>query len=194
MLPAILKILWVVAVNAETPCPEGTIKKSQATPDAREEWCALADGSRHGVRRAWYADGRLWFEGEYLHGKRAGAWTFWFPNGAVMAVTRYADDVAEGPMTRFKDTGTKELEGTCRQGREDDTWTRYWPNGKVELVVTFKDGAPYGPAQYFSRRGRVIPLEQWLAEKRPGVVPGTAAYSKTLAEHRPEVLFTECRR
>jgi antitoxin component YwqK of YwqJK toxin-antitoxin module len=187
-------LLCMNVILAAPPCPDGAELKEHTTSEAREQVCETKDGSRNGARRAWYATtGKLWFVGEYSNGKRTGAWKFWFSSGTVMATAGYRDDKADGPMTRFFDSGVKEMEGVCKGGVEDGKWTRFWPNGKVQVVVTFKEGKDLAPVQYFSRRGGAIDLARWLAEKMPGVAPGTERYAHAMNANRPEALYGECR-
>jgi uncharacterized protein len=134
-------------------CPN---PKTRTTPEAREQWCEDAAGLRDGPRRAWYASGKPWFEGEYRAGKRTGVWKFWYDGGGPMSVASYADDKAHGTFTRFHENGQKSSEGVCKAGVADGKWTRFWPNGKPEIEVELRDGKIVGAPRYGSRRGAAV--------------------------------------
>lgn len=111
-------------------CPEGTIRAETRPPAGREQWCERRDQDgksiRHGPYRAWYADGGLKIEGQFLEGQKSDRWTFWHGNGLLYG------------------KGAKKEEGEFRHGKEHGLWTR-WYDFNVKLEEgEYRDGVKHG--------------------------------------------------
>src|SRR5437764_35466 len=52
-------------------------------PDLSGQW------AKNGPWRAWYNNGRLRAQGEFLDGRRDGDWWVWDPGGELIATVRY---------------------------------------------------------------------------------------------------------
>lgn len=183
--------LFVIAavLAGDFACPDGTRERDRTTAEAREKWCEKPDGTRHGPRWAWHADGGQWFRGQYTDGERSGDWTFWHPGGKKRSQSSYRADKRHGHFVEWHESGTKILEGDCADGVETGTWTRWWPNGKLELRATFREGAIAGEPQCGSRRGLPVTLEQLADEKTRG---SAERNKRLLAQWRRNGGFEEC--
>lgn len=179
-------------ITGDFVCPEGSKVTQRKTAEARERWCKMPDGTRHGPRHAWHADGSKWFEGQYRHGKRQGEWTFWHANGKLRSKGSYVDDKRDGPSTHWHDSGEKALQGHCKAGAEDGVWKSWWPNGKPEAVIRFVNGAPSGRAVYTSRRGLPVDLEAWIGEKVRGARAGSPRFERAKKRFATNGIFEEC--
>jgi antitoxin component YwqK of YwqJK toxin-antitoxin module len=187
--------MWLLVLLAAAPdfiCPEGTLAKERTTPEAKERWCEKPDGTRHGPRHAWTADGARWFAGSYAAGGRSGAWMFWYPNGKVRNEGTYVADARVGVSKHFYEDGALALEGTCKAGLEEGAWTSYWPSGAKDLVATFAAGKLTG-VKHHSRSGAPVDEAAWLAGKARGAKPGTPAWDAARKRYAAEVVFVECR-
>jgi antitoxin component YwqK of YwqJK toxin-antitoxin module len=86
---------------------------------------------RHGVAKAWYANGRTEQEGIYQFGKKSGVFTFWHENGQVAATGEYRDDQAEGTWVWWHENGQKSAFGKYQNGQLIGEW-RWWnESGKL---------------------------------------------------------------
>jgi len=86
------------------------------------------DGRRIGVWRQWHKDGQLISEGARSFNaassasEREGPWTFWFPDGTVLASGRFGAGRREGPWEFFDEDGRPDPErtGTYVDGERTD--------------------------------------------------------------------------
>lgn len=78
-------------------CPERARLEGTFPPNGNEAWCEIEDESgrwvKSGAWMAWYENGQVRAEGEYLEGKKEGRWTIWNPDGAVIAELVYEHGV-----------------------------------------------------------------------------------------------------
>jgi len=193
VLPTLAALLIAApAPQKDSPqCTPPGVLRERTTDEAKEKWCETPDGVRHGPRWAWYNSGQAWFIGEYDYGGRTGTWRFWYPGGQPMSTGAYRKDKRHGTSKHFGESGTMSMAGACIDGVEDGLWTRWYPNGKKELEVVFQKGKP-GKRTYYSRRGRAVPFEDWVAEKVRGAVKGSARYEAARKRYAKENPFVEC--
>jgi hypothetical protein len=132
-------LLRLPSVDAALTCPGGTLVEARP-PAGREEWCARrsADGRaiRHGPYRAWYPDGRLKIEGEFVEGEKSGRWTFWHGNGL------------------WYGRGQKKEEGEYRHGREQGSWTRWYSLGPKRDEGGYQAGVRQGRWAFWHELGQ----------------------------------------
>jgi hypothetical protein len=133
-------LLGLPAVNADVTCSGGTAVVEARPPAGREEWCerrgAAGRPIRQGPYRAWYPNGRLKIEGEFLDGEKSGRWTFWHGNGL------------------WPGRGQKKEEGEYRQGREQGTWTRWYSLGPKRDEGNYRDGIRQGRWTFWHELGQ----------------------------------------
>lgn len=128
-VPVWLALTVAVALcgcESKRDCPDGMQKVSDRS-SGKEVWCRSADGSRAqwtelhsegGPRRqlcaysggnaegsyfAWFPNGKVWIEGVYRGGAKAGKWAQYNEDGAVIAKAeyRFGRFVAGAPVGRM---------------------------------------------------------------------------------------------
>lgn len=80
--PLLLALLPVMAQALD--CPPGTTMQGAAPPAGDEQFCALADGRRHGPYQSWYGSGQLMQSLNFKNGLEHGEQRAWWPNGQLM--------------------------------------------------------------------------------------------------------------
>jgi len=54
--------------------------------------CVYDHGKPHGLEKAWHDNGQLWWQVEYIDGKREGKLEMWFPSGQKNASWTYKNN------------------------------------------------------------------------------------------------------
>ena len=92
------------------------------------------DGERiqHGPVNAWYANGQRKMQGQFIDGKRMGAFTWWHPNGQRSCSGLFDADMKQG------------------------IWTWWHSNGVKSTRVSFVDNETTGILTEWNERGQVI--------------------------------------
>lgn len=80
------------------------------------------DGTRHGLRTSWHADGSIWKTGRHENGRAVGEWVEWHANGAKARDMTFVRGGLNGWMTEWYGNGQMRhkvmyIKG-LRQGRE----------------------------------------------------------------------------
>jgi hypothetical protein len=76
----------------------------------RTEHSIAPDGSTH-THYSDFAASKIGVEaeGEYVHNKLQGTWTYWHPNGRKRATGRFVDDAMTGPWQFWLESGEPDL-------------------------------------------------------------------------------------
>lgn len=106
------------AFAAAIDCPPGAAPNGRETGAMTEAWCELAaDRSLfHGPYRAWYPDGTLGTEENYVHGLAQGEARYRWGSGHKQAQGNYKDGVRDGRWRFWDKTGTPAGQVLYRQG------------------------------------------------------------------------------
>lgn len=75
----------------------------QAEGTSRRQSCSFSNGSAEGSYMAWYPSGKVWIEGVYRGGEKAGKWTQYTEEGGITAKGeyRFGRFVAGAPVGRM---------------------------------------------------------------------------------------------
>ncbi len=85
-------------------------------------------------------------QGEYLNSKRIGEWVFYHPNGKIEQKGKYdKKGKAQGPWKWFYETGNLLREENYRNDLLDGVMTEYSDSGKVITKGEYIDGQKEGP-------------------------------------------------
>jgi hypothetical protein len=115
-------------------------------PDGRE--------LRHGVERAWYANGQLEYERHYASGEQVGVWRTWYANGQRRSEVCVSGE--ELTMLRWwYENGQLETEGPARGGVREGRWTHWYPSGVVQSQGDMLAGRRHGEWVEFAEDGSV---------------------------------------
>jgi antitoxin component YwqK of YwqJK toxin-antitoxin module len=119
----------------------------------------------HGSFRQLFKDGKVACEGEFVHGRKAGLWTYFVANGQVKAIGSYRDDIIVGDWRWYRENGELMQTGSFSEdGEKHGRWCRYHPTGKLMdeghyevgkragLCKTYDEGGTQTGAREFSRK------------------------------------------
>lgn len=150
-------------------CPRGTALTGARPPAGREQWCEKLDQSgnrvRHGPYRAWYPDGRIKIEGQFVEGDRSGRWTFWHGNGLWDGKGQKKEEgefragKEHGLWTRWYSLGPKRDEGEYRDGVKRGRWASWHELGQKEREGQYLDGQEVGVWRRWNQKGEACPPE-----------------------------------
>lgn len=99
-------------------------------------------GVRDGQRVAWYEDGKLWSQGEFVNGKDHGHWIVWF-----------SDE-------------TKSQEFTMVHGAWHGVHTVWGANGTKRMEVEWVDGKRQGPLKIWDADGNLFSADHYVDDIR----------------------------
>jgi hypothetical protein len=96
-----------------------------------------------GPARFVFTNGKRRHEGQYVDGKKEGAWTRFDPDGNRVELAFFSEGELNGPRIEFFPSGQKRLEETYAGGKRQGRQTLYRLDGDVETQTEFaQDRAP----------------------------------------------------
>jgi antitoxin component YwqK of YwqJK toxin-antitoxin module len=182
---AVFAVLSLALVGCQsestTNCPSGAQLTGKQPPAGQLQYCARANGVKHGPWREWYANGKPKSAGAYAEGKMDGNWQTFYESGSLKTDGIYKSGLKDGVWTQYYDKddggtknrveehhagsndvkwtafradGRKWAEGTLRGSRPDGAYTEYHENGKVAVKGIYTSGEKTGDWSYFDDEGR----------------------------------------
>jgi antitoxin component YwqK of YwqJK toxin-antitoxin module len=142
----------------------------------------------------------------YVHGKREGMRTDYYPSGKIAYQGNYANDLYDGEHTIYFENGNKfdagyyskgnsigwnfsyYMDGTLKSKRfySNDTVvgtsTFYYPSGKIEWTAEYKNGIGDGLYRYYYESGQLW-TEKLFKEGKVMEVNGTYSMDGTKLDH-----------
>lgn len=85
--------------------------------------------------------------------KRNGAIEEFYPDGTLMAVTRYADGEKHGRALTFYASKKIHTLATYKQGKLEGKYISYHPGGKLSIVGEYSDNKPSGRWAWYANDG-----------------------------------------
>ncbi len=101
-------------------------------------------GLRHGVERAWFANGQRMYERAYVRGQEQGSHRGWYANGNSHFVYEYRNGVMSGRAREWYPNGQLYREFHYTAGHEDGAQQMWFPNGAQRANYVIKGGRRYG--------------------------------------------------
>ena len=101
-------------------------------------------GRKQGHWKAFYADGTLKYEGDYIDDERTGLWIYYYPNGRV------------------------EQKGRFRFDKEEGSWLWTYPNGQTWREEEYINGLEDGLSIEYDSAGTVIAQGEYVEGLREG--------------------------
>lgn len=161
-------------VHPDLHCPHGTQPAGKAPPMGYEVWCHKAQPNgtwlRHGPSIAWHPNEQRSAVGEYVEGKRAGAWEFFYPTGELQKHGAFIGGVENGVWAHFHPNGAPRSEGEMVDGKEHGPWTYWeldgrfttgnWILGERDGVWTEHNANAEPTAERVYKAGRMIAMRE----------------------------------
>lgn len=117
-------------------------------------------GRRKGAWTDFYPDGAIRAEGTYTDNEKSGTWTYYFKNGGIEQKGRFDRGRFMGLWIWYYPNGNKWREESYFNGREDGTFVEYDPHGKILTKGDFIGGEKDGEWIYqvgdHEERGRFV--------------------------------------
>ena len=129
------------------------------------------DFAKEGLYQRFSENGALLEEAHYTNDSLDGERKYFYPNGKVESVERYAKGVYHGKYQKYYDTGALQLEQEFVNGALEGLSIAYYPNGAVKEKVTLRNNEENGPfTEYYENgalkaEGRYIPGEDLPLEQ-----------------------------
>jgi antitoxin component YwqK of YwqJK toxin-antitoxin module len=162
-------------------CPGSAELQGKKPPAGFVQWCARADGVKHGPWHEWNADGSPKSSGSYADGKMEGKWQTFHEDGSLKTEGLYKGGLKDGVWTQyspksdggtktrveehhagssevkwtaFQGAGVKWAEGTMLGSRPEGPFAEYYGDGKVAVKGNYKSGQKSGDWSYFDKEGK----------------------------------------
>lgn len=111
---------------------------------AVKERTGYRDGLRHGVVRAWHANGLPRFERTYVRGREHGTHLGWYADGSIHFEYSFVDGVHEGVQHEWFPSGRLLREFNYVEGHEDGRQVMWNRDGTIRANYVIRDGRRYG--------------------------------------------------
>ena len=108
------------------------------------------EGERIGINEDSFYDGKLKFEGEYLHGERNGKGKEYDYYGKLKFEGEYLNGKRwNGKVKEYYNNGKLEFEGVYLNGEKTGEGKEYYDNGKVKYEGEYNDGKWNGQGKVY---------------------------------------------
>ena len=155
---------------ADVPGRPPAVPREAEWLPGRELW-ELAErgaaGENHGEVRQWRTDGSLYLHARNEHGRLAGAFTIYHPNGQVAREGHYQDGELEGLVTSFAADGdaAEPLRSCCV------------PANAWQMKSSYQRGSLHGEI-FYDRQGFPLLSDGTRRPERPSGLPASAEYDE----------------
>lgn len=103
----------------------------------REEYL---HGKKNGVSTDFYPDSTVAEKVNYVNDIKEGEWFKYYPDGNISIKSRYTNNLLNGDFEAYYDNGKPEMTGRYKDNLRDGTWVIYLKNGSVRFNVEYKMG------------------------------------------------------
>lgn len=138
------------------------------------------NGQIHGLSQAYYKNGQLKEQCNYIFGRRDGELIYYYENGQQMSSMRYETGRVVDTTRTWYDNGQPKSIEIYTPGKnqvdEYDIWFKngqkqyevrlnsqqvWHENGKLKVKMKLLDGKPNGKIKYRDEAGKVVKIEIW---------------------------------
>jgi len=119
-------------------------REGRAEDGAVVERMPFRDGFRHGVARAWYANGVPRYERRYVEGDEDGLHRGWYLTGGLKFEFRFEDGLLSGLAREWFEDGILFKEFRYVLGHEDGLQRMWYEDGELRANYVVMDGRRYG--------------------------------------------------
>jgi len=155
-----------------TDFPGGKVQKAMRVDGGGKilEEGEVLDGTKSGTWVTYHAEGnRVKSITNFVNGRKNGLHMEMNDRGQVELQCYYADDILDGPWTKYKFGSRPEKEVNYKKGNFDGVYKTYHSNGKLQKEINYKDGIQDGTfKQYNDKEQLVMEYEYKNGEKVSG--------------------------
>ncbi len=151
-----------LAKPPETKATPDSRVRSQLFPDGsrKREWeeKMATDGSwiKHGLWRAWHANGEPYLETHYVDGQRHGLMFSWHKNGQMRGRSEYDHGKDTGTFIYWDESGQERKEYESVDGLKHGRYTEWDENGEIFETGEYLRGRKHGAWLKREADGRVV--------------------------------------
>jgi antitoxin component YwqK of YwqJK toxin-antitoxin module len=153
---------------AEIPklaCDSGTTPTLAPAPEPTE-FCARADGTRHGPFVSMFPDESVRIKGAYKDGKLDGAWERHYPGGALAEEGTFAAGQKDGSWRQLSPLGA--VLGTYDMKAGTGLEKKWFDDGPLYLERVLKAGVQNGKYAMYDHDGNVVVTAKYIGGKYDG--------------------------
>jgi antitoxin component YwqK of YwqJK toxin-antitoxin module len=122
----------------------------------------------HGPYRETNASGVVTCEGQFVHGKRSGTWTWRHPAGTMSCRREYVDGKAHGQELSWYADGALEAEGLNVDGLREGKWVWRFATGELKGTYTYNAGKQEGPYEWWHTPNQRHSVGAFRADRHMG--------------------------
>lgn len=141
------------------------------------------NNKRHGVWEQRYENGRIRYEGAFVHGREIGDFYFYdnkIHNNYPSIKKVFYEDVNYEEVTFYYDGGQKRSEGKMIGKKRDGLWKYYNTAGKIILEENYIDGNLNGVQNVYFKTGQLTEIRNYSNNKLHGIVTRFSQHGDTL--------------
>ncbi len=137
---------------------EAVDRRRYAGSDALQratEVLVLPNGARmrHGLDRAYYANGQLKFERQYFEDQPLGQWRSWYASGAQESLIEGVGLSEPADSTWWHPNGERSTAGQTNNGTRVGLWTHWYSSGVRMSSGEYIEGRRSGPWMFWYESG-----------------------------------------
>ncbi|MBF0433301.1 MAG: toxin-antitoxin system YwqK family antitoxin [Fibrobacteria bacterium] len=160
-------------------------KKYYPNGKLKEQWEVTKDEYgqeiKNGLYKAWFDNGQIHHEINYLDDKKHGVQRSYYKNGKQELEENYLFGKLSGKKKTWTIDGKPELEMDYVDGKKHGLDKRYRENGKIHHEISYKNGLKDGTHKFFDSEGK-LDKTQWYKD---GNITDQPADSTLAAEAAP---------
>lgn len=121
----------------------------------KEEFFVSEEASNilEGDYTAFYEDGTIKTEGQFLNNKSTGIWMYYYQNGRLRMQGEIGNGRNIGKWEYYYENGSVKMTGELVDGKKEDTWVYYFKNNSIESEGKYLDGKKIAFWKYFHQSG-----------------------------------------
>jgi antitoxin component YwqK of YwqJK toxin-antitoxin module len=125
-------------------------------PDQLIEETNYKDGKKEGIKKQYYADGKLKSEVPYQNNIPKGNSRTYYPNGNLSEEGTWKNGGWDGVYKYYYENGKLSYEWNFVNGKREGEQKYYFPNGKLNYIGNWKDGSESGVLKEYNDAGLLV--------------------------------------
>ena len=126
------------------------------------------DGERNGEYTVYFENGKVYYTGIFVNGKEEGLWKRWFENGKPEIQGCFHDGKMDSVWKEWFSNGILKYEINYKNNLKNGVVIYYDETGQKTSIQTFKDGVLHGKFTQFNETGIPVIDGSYLYDKKDG--------------------------
>ncbi|MDE5612823.1 MAG: hypothetical protein K2I90_12505 [Odoribacter sp.] len=128
-------------------------------------WCFIGQIQGQEMKRGYYPDGKLRYQGYFKEGKPVGELLRYYPEGKLKAKMNYEGDTVSAVL--YAKQGDFFMSGKYFQQKKTGIWT-FFKGDKLVAREEYREGVLNGTSVRFTDKGDIIEERHWKGGKLDG--------------------------